>query len=412
IGLVKFALDHGASINSVVNGYMPLQLACINDSNIAVVQYLIDRGADINAQRWSKKHSTDKSQAVAGAIGSTALHVACVNGCTRNVDLLLRNGARANVKDKYGSRPIDLAAAKHHVEIVKLLRAYGSSEHRGGIQQETGTKLRRSIDISYSTSESSKEHLRRPSLPCIVESRNSQTNIPPVPSLPPPRNRSCKSSDGSDILGSPPTYPCENDPDIRQDYYSYGVMDHFDDENYLISLERRAFGHSHIHEDVSRLSTESAISSYRPSSESASLQRYSSDGGGYLRATALMNAMYTNSTDDNEPLPRPSIYIDRPDADTFIKQDKESKKTWWNSIMGGNAYKSYSDHPRHSLESHSQHRSSVDHRRSIDSLSHLAKRSIEGLSCKNTEFSDSREGELKKTNGFISRWVGNWSTKR
>lgn len=51
IGLVKFALDHGAGIDSVVNGYMPLQMACISDSNIAVVQYLIDRGADVNLQR-------------------------------------------------------------------------------------------------------------------------------------------------------------------------------------------------------------------------------------------------------------------------------------------------------------------------------------------------------------------------
>jgi ankyrin repeat protein len=50
-GLVKFALDHGAPIDSVVNGYMPLQLACISENHIAVVQYLIDRGADINAQR-------------------------------------------------------------------------------------------------------------------------------------------------------------------------------------------------------------------------------------------------------------------------------------------------------------------------------------------------------------------------
>ncbi|OAD07377.1 hypothetical protein MUCCIDRAFT_134929, partial [Mucor lusitanicus CBS 277.49] len=122
VGLVKFALDHGAPIDSVVNGYMPLQLACINENHIAVVQYLIDRGADVNAQRrWSKKHSADKSQAVAGATGSTALHVACANGCTKIVDLLLRNGAKINVKDKYGSRPVDVAAAKHHVEIVKLL---------------------------------------------------------------------------------------------------------------------------------------------------------------------------------------------------------------------------------------------------------------------------------------------------
>jgi Ankyrin repeat len=51
LGLVKFALDHGAGIDSVVNGYMPLQMACISDSNIAVVQYLIDRGADVNLQR-------------------------------------------------------------------------------------------------------------------------------------------------------------------------------------------------------------------------------------------------------------------------------------------------------------------------------------------------------------------------
>jgi ankyrin repeat protein len=31
---------------------MPLQLACINENHIAVVQYLIDRGADVNAQRY------------------------------------------------------------------------------------------------------------------------------------------------------------------------------------------------------------------------------------------------------------------------------------------------------------------------------------------------------------------------
>lgn len=50
-GLVKFALDHGAAIDSIMNGFMPLQLACTCDTNVAVVQYLIDRGAKVNEQR-------------------------------------------------------------------------------------------------------------------------------------------------------------------------------------------------------------------------------------------------------------------------------------------------------------------------------------------------------------------------
>ncbi|KAG1077307.1 hypothetical protein G6F42_024933 [Rhizopus arrhizus] len=52
VGLIKFALDHGVPIDSVVNGFVPLQLACISDNNIAAVQYLIDRGADVNIQKY------------------------------------------------------------------------------------------------------------------------------------------------------------------------------------------------------------------------------------------------------------------------------------------------------------------------------------------------------------------------
>lgn len=50
IGLVKFALDHGVPIDSVLNGVLPIHVACIND-HVSVVQYLIERGADVNAQR-------------------------------------------------------------------------------------------------------------------------------------------------------------------------------------------------------------------------------------------------------------------------------------------------------------------------------------------------------------------------
>ncbi|KAI8066370.1 ankyrin repeat-containing domain protein, partial [Gongronella butleri] len=158
---------------------MPLQLACISDNNIAVVQYLIDRGADVNAQRWSKKHSTDKSQAVAGAIGSTALHVACANGCVRIVDLLLRNDASVHLKDKYGSRPIDIALAKHHTEIVKLLETFGALQEQNEAieasqQRQQNVRKRPSIMSaagrrSMDVWDQRAERMRRPSLPSVFE---------------------------------------------------------------------------------------------------------------------------------------------------------------------------------------------------------------------------------------------------
>ncbi|KAI7859794.1 hypothetical protein BDC45DRAFT_161697 [Circinella umbellata] len=216
VGLVKFALDHGAPIDAVVNGFMPLQLACISDNNIAVVQYLIDRGAEVNAQRWSKKHSADKSQAVAGAIGSTALHVACANGCVKTVDLLLRNGALVHVKDKYGSSPLDIAAAKHHVEIVRLLETFGAMQRKATLRypvyefgnhgssgnssrysnsttansisgasssDESSIMGRKSMDVTTMTQSEKAERFRRPSLPSVFEGK-APLHVPPISTLP------------------------------------------------------------------------------------------------------------------------------------------------------------------------------------------------------------------------------------
>ncbi|KAI9311729.1 ankyrin repeat-containing domain protein, partial [Dichotomocladium elegans] len=169
---------------------MPLQLACISDNNIAVVQYLIDRGAEVNAQRWSKKHSADKSQAVAGAIGSTALHVACANGCVKTVDLLLRNNALVDVKDKYGSSPLDIAAAKHHVEIVRLLETFGAMQQQNRRLLQPRPPVphegRRSMDVATMTQSEKAERFRRPSLPSVFEGK-APLHVPPVETLPPRR---------------------------------------------------------------------------------------------------------------------------------------------------------------------------------------------------------------------------------
>ncbi|KAG2212822.1 hypothetical protein INT46_008483 [Mucor plumbeus] len=419
VGLVKFALDHGAHIDSVVNGYMPLQLACINENHIAVVQYLIDRGADVNAQRH---HSADKSQAVAGATGSTALHVACANGCTKIVDLLLRNGAKINVKDKYGSRPVDVAAAKHHVEIVKLLETFGSMQIMlKGLQEgkhvaEVG---RRSMDASlYQQQQQQKQQqakadrLRRPSLPSVFE---HQLHIPDISTLPPPRHS----------LNTPRPSADE----LQPDYYSYGVVNHYDDENYLTSLERRAFGlaspsttpstffsNQDLDENkiIGRASLDSSHSMIRPCLDSTPLKRCSSDGG-HLRTTALMNAMAANNIslqdDENgnvieiddeidEETPRPSLYDDRPDVEQL-----KPKKTWFSS-----GRKSVDIYPigRPSLESN-QRRSSLDFRPSLDSLSQLAKKSMEGLSRKSIDMDYIPSSSTTATNnrGFLSKWWSN-----
>jgi len=50
IGLVRYALDHGQPVNSVLDGVLPLHAACAG-GNVQVVEYLIDHGADVNAPR-------------------------------------------------------------------------------------------------------------------------------------------------------------------------------------------------------------------------------------------------------------------------------------------------------------------------------------------------------------------------
>ncbi|KAI8149548.1 hypothetical protein BJV82DRAFT_529893 [Fennellomyces sp. T-0311] len=455
---------------------MPLQLACISDNNIAVVQYLIDRGAEVNAQRWSKKHSADKSQAVAGAIGSTALHVACANGCTKTVDLLLRNGALVHVKDKYGSSPLDIAAAKHHVEIVRLLETFGAMQQRKSrhLSSELSNSNddsivgRKSMDVVSMTQSEKAERFRRPSLPSVFEGK-APLHVPPLSTLPPkavsdpraprrslniarptteelapppaqsidirrrhssrnktPELASSKSSDEStadecatienpwataESQSSPPQPPGQ-----QPDWYGYGVVNRYDEENYLLSLERRAFNLSN-EEAAGRRSLDRGGSYPRQ----GSLKRCSSDGG-HLRTTALMNAMAANTAQtetqesDSEPTPRPSVVLDDgPEAEALRNfQEREMKKAWWSAFGGRKSMDVATYHyGRGSLD---VPRKSLDLRPSLDSLSQLAKKSVEGLSRRSVDYQDRPSSPADQYStasrpGFLSRLVGAWSKK-
>ncbi|KAF9437741.1 hypothetical protein BGZ76_011379 [Entomortierella beljakovae] len=130
LGLVKFALDNGQPIDSVVNGVLPIHAACCNNANVPVVLFLIDHGADVNARRQPRKYGSDRtagSQAV-GTTGSTPLHFAAANGCLAIVEMLLKHGATPDLVDKYGTTPYAVATARNHPEVADLLHLHTSMQ--------------------------------------------------------------------------------------------------------------------------------------------------------------------------------------------------------------------------------------------------------------------------------------------
>ena len=70
----------------------PLHTACLN-GRLPIVQYLIEKGADIEAKNQEKK---------------TPLHYASWNGQTNVVKYLLSKGANKNAKNTSGTTPYDI----------------------------------------------------------------------------------------------------------------------------------------------------------------------------------------------------------------------------------------------------------------------------------------------------------------
>ncbi|ORX90041.1 ankyrin [Basidiobolus meristosporus CBS 931.73] len=129
LGLVKFALDQGQPIDSVVHGLLPIHAACCT-GNAAVVEYLVQRGADVNCRSYSKHYTgaNDILRENSNYHGTSALHFAVAKGDLEIVEILLRYGASVDTKDKYGCTPLNLAEAKQFKEIRRHLLKAGSQE--------------------------------------------------------------------------------------------------------------------------------------------------------------------------------------------------------------------------------------------------------------------------------------------
>ncbi|EIE00851.1 ankyrin repeat domain-containing protein [Leptospira licerasiae] len=97
------------------DGWTPLHLAS-HFGRLSIIQYLLDKGADIHAKSKSKL-----------SIGNTALHSAVASWRADAVALLLENGADPNFTQEGGFSPLHIAASRHgNEQIVSLLIKKGA----------------------------------------------------------------------------------------------------------------------------------------------------------------------------------------------------------------------------------------------------------------------------------------------
>ena len=110
----------------------PLLMASLSSSS-ALIETLIDLGADVNAQRTDDK--------------VTPLHLASSWNHYMAVRLLIENGADANIACDGGSSPLHIAASKGNFNVVRLLIDGGSSID---LLNETGrTPLRMAVESKH-----------------------------------------------------------------------------------------------------------------------------------------------------------------------------------------------------------------------------------------------------------------------
>lgn len=107
MGYVQRIVDSGAELNFF--GWPPITYAAFNN-HPEIVEYLIKKGADINAKTES---------------GATALFLAARNGHIAVVKILLRYEADPTILDQNGETAVDVAMKGNFDEILTLLRDAG-----------------------------------------------------------------------------------------------------------------------------------------------------------------------------------------------------------------------------------------------------------------------------------------------
>ena len=234
-GLVRYALANGQPINSVLQGVLPIHVAC-SGGDEQVVNLLIDNGADVNAPRYAPssfssrtpsyylsprfhlasfitnfhisaaisrlplRYTSDKnrdtSAPIVGTSGSTPLHFACANGHVNIAIILLQHGAHPDRADKHGVTPEVLARESGHENCAETIRRWIEQK-----DQDLRSRAEYLYDgpSSSKMDSSSRKHLHvKRSIDNALNIFRTHSSTPPV--LTPPPAHSANSSPSNSPL--------------------------------------------------------------------------------------------------------------------------------------------------------------------------------------------------------------------
>ncbi len=115
--LVELLINKGADVNAKSRLYsIPVLHRAISENrDEKIVKLMLSKGADANCKNWEDK---------------TALHVAVRERSAEMVKLLLKHGANVGARDKYGRTALDRARENEDAAIIKLLSGAGSTSGR------------------------------------------------------------------------------------------------------------------------------------------------------------------------------------------------------------------------------------------------------------------------------------------